>query len=258
MKDDFLKIERPLEEEVSVFETIRNYGGHILGLNEHLTRLKESANTLGIPFAYSAAELKEKIAVELKRFGSPDAIIRPTVYRDKLYFFVSAVPRLDPVWYEEGIKMTAVAERLSLTNAAPVGAKSTWYGPQALTYLMEHLQDSFEVLFLDPLGFVGEPRVNNIFIVKQNLLKTPPAVHILNGVTRRVMLDLARQIPLAVEETPLTRHDLYNADECFITNSVIEALPVRELDGRRIGSGKAGPVARKLRELYQKAIYGKQ
>ncbi len=256
-EDDFLSITRPLEEETSVFETLRSYGGHILGLDEHLTRLGESANTLKIPFPYTAAELKEKISDALKRFGAKDALIRPTVYRAKLHFFTFPIPKLDPSWYEDGIKVTTAPERLSLTNAAPVGAKSTWYGPQALTHLMEHLQDSFEVLFLDPLGFVGEPRVNNIFIVKQNVLKTPPPVHILNGVTRRVMLDLARRSPMTVEETPLTRHDLYNADECFITNSVIEALPVSRLDGRKIGCGKAGPVARKLRELYQKAIYGK-
>ena len=256
-KDDFLNITRPLEEETSVFETIRSYGGHILGLDEHLTRLRESANTLGIPFPYSAVELKEKIADELKHFKEKDMLIRPTIYRSRLHFFTSPIPKLEASWYEDGIKVTTAPERLSLTNAAPVGAKSTWYGPQALTHLMDHFQDSFEVLFLDPLGFVGEPRVNNIFIVKQNILKTPPAVHILNGVTRRVMLSLARQIPLAVEETPLTRHDLYNADECFITNSVIEALPVKELDGRKIGCGQAGPVARKLRALYQKAIYGK-
>jgi len=256
MENDFLNITRPLEEEISVFETIRSYGGHMLGLDEHLVRLRESANTLGIPVPHSREELKARISEELDRFGSYDAIIRPTIYKDKLHFFVSDVRWLDPAWYEGGMKMMTAPEPLPLPNAAPVGAKSTWYGPQALTLLMGHFQDSCEILFLDPHGFVGEPRITNIFIVKRGVLMTPPAVHILNGVTRRVMLDLARKIPVDVKETPLTRHDVYNADECFITNSIIEALPISKLDGRVIASGKAGPVARKLRALYQKAIYG--
>jgi branched-chain amino acid aminotransferase len=256
MENQFLDLTQPLEEEISVFETMRSYDGYILGLEDHLTRLEESARDLGIPSPPPREELKRKIQEELGRFGQTHARIRPTLFRSGLRFFVQALPAMDPSWYEDGVTIATTPDRLPLVHAAPVGAKATWYGPQALTHLT-HPGSNFEILFLDTDGFVGELRINNLFIVKLGILKTPPAVHILNGVTRRVMLDLASQIAITVEEIPLSRHDIYNADECFITNSVVEVLPVRSLDGRMIGSGKPGPIAKKLRELYQRAIHEK-
>jgi len=250
-KDISIPIEQPLEEEISVFETMRSYGGKIMGFEEHLTRLEESAKTLNLPLSTSREDLKKAIEKELIPFGEKEATIRPTLFRSHIRFIAKPLRELKKEWYEKGVEVTTSPARLPLIQDASSGAKSISYGPQALTHLT-HLQHNFEILFLDAEGFVGELRINNIFLVKDNVLKTPPAIHILNGVTRRVMLKLARSIPIEVEEFPLTRHDFYNADECFLTNSVVEALPIRCLDGRVIGSGRPGPVTKKLRELYQK------
>jgi len=210
---------------------------------------------LGIPTGFDREELKRQIYKELKELGKKNAVIRPTVFKAAIKFFVSPLRKIDENFYRKGVEVTTSVTRLPSVNAAPVGAKSNWYGPQALSYLT-HLRDNFEVLYLDNNGLVGEHRINNIFMIKKGILKTPPAVHILNGVTRRLMIDLARSIPVETEETFLTRHDFYNADECFLTNSVLEAMPIVKIDGRTIGSGEPGKVTSKLRQLYQERIKG--
>ncbi len=248
-----IPIQSALEEEVSVFETMRSYSGTIIGFDEHIERIQESAKTIGLPFKLKAAELKSQIKMELKNFGGRNAVIRPTVFKSGIKFFISKPRLIDPKFYEKGVEVATSAARLSPVNAAPVGAKSNFYGPQALSYLT-HLRNYFEIMYLDSDGFVGELQINNIFLIKNNILKTPPAVHILNGVTRRLVLNLAEQVPIEVMETPLTRHDFYNADECFLTNSIVEIMPVIKIDGRLIGSGKPGQLTKRLRKHYQEVI----
>jgi branched-chain amino acid aminotransferase len=241
------------EREISVFETMRSYGGKIVGLEGHLERLEESARTLGLPAPFDRGDLKKEVLSELDKHGGKDVLIRPTLFRSGIRFIVTPFKRPDEVMYERGVEINTSEVRLPRVNAAPIGAKSNWYGPQALSYLT-HLKDSFEVLYLDTEGFVGELRINNIFIIKNGRLKTPPPLNILNGLTRRLMLDLARSIPLDTKETLLTRHDLYNADECFLTNSVLEVLPIIKMDGRVIASGKPGEFTKKMRQLYHETI----
>lgn len=254
-KEMFIPLSKTPEKEISCFETMRSYNGKILGLEEHITRLQESSKTLGFSRPLDREELKQQIFGELKNFGKKNAVVRPTVFRSTIKFFVSPLPKIEDRLYRKGIEVKTSPTRLPSVHAAPVGAKSNWYGPQALSYLT-HLRKCFEVIYLDNNGFVGEHRINNIFMVKDNVLKTPPAVHILNGVTRRLMIDLARSIPIETEETFLTRHELFNADECFLTNSVLEAMPIVKIDGRTIGKGKPGQVTQQLRQLYQERIKG--
>jgi len=249
-----IPITNNIHEEISVFETLRSYGGKILRLEEHLIRLEESARTLSLPLPQSREQIKGEIDRQVQGSKERDLLIRPTVFRAGLVFFVMPVPQIKKDYYEQGVTLKTTATRLSSVNANPVGAKSNAYGPQALSFLKSHLETEFEVLYLDPYGFVGESRVTNIFLIKDGVLKTPETTHILNGVTRRLVLDLAPQVGLNVEETSLTRHDFYNAAECFLTNSVIEVMPIRSIDRRSIGEGKPGLKTGELRELYRRQV----
>lgn len=110
-----------------------------------------------------------------------------------------------------------------------------------------HLVGSVEVLLLNSKGEVAEASGDNIFIWKRNVLHTPPAdAGILEGITRRVVLELAEELGLKTKEAPMTRHDIYTADECFLTGSAAELIPVVKLDGRTIGNGKPGQIMKKL------------
>lgn len=242
-----------LEEEVSVFETMRSYKGKILALNEHIERLKESANTLGVLKVPDGNVVRSDIEAKISAYKSKDILIRPTLYKSGIIYLILPMSKIDDKLYKNGVQVATAVNQLPAINAAPVGAKSNFYGPQALSYLT-HSKENFEILYLDSNGFVGELRINNIFMIKKEVIKTAPAIHILNGVTRRIVLDLAKSIAFETEETYLTRHDLYNADECFLTNSVLEVMPVVKLDGRVIGTGKPGPITKNLRQLYQKAV----
>jgi branched-chain amino acid aminotransferase len=249
-----IPITNKIDEEISVFETLRSYGGKILGLEDHLIRLEESARTLSLSIAPSRDQIRGEVNRQLQESKQGDLLIRPTVFRGGLVFFVVPVPQIKKEYYEQGVTVTTAATRLSTVNSNPVGAKSNAYGPQALSFLKAHLEAEFEVLYLDPYGFVGESRVTNIFLIKDGVLKTPRTTHILNGVTRRLVLDLAPQAGLKVEETSLTRHDFYNATECFLTNSVIEVMPIKRIDGRSIGDGNPGLKTSELREIYRHQI----
>src|SRR5207237_1009643 len=120
--------------------------------------------------------------------------------------------------------------RRSLSHASPPQAKTSAY-QNALLATLEP-SPGYEWVFLDQSGFVTEVRIGNLFIIKGKMLATPPTTGILNGVTRRFVIELALQAGLKVREVPLTRHEIYNADEAFLTNTSWEILPVRELDGR--------------------------
>ena len=168
-----IPITNNIHEEISVFETLRSYGGKILELKEHLIRLEESAKTLSLSIPASRDQIQGEIKRQLELAKGRDILIRPTVFKGGLVFFVVPVPQIKKDYYEQGVTIKTTATRLSSVNANPVGAKSNAYGPQALSFLKSHLETEFEVLYLDPYGFVGESRVTNIFLIKDGVLKTP-------------------------------------------------------------------------------------
>ncbi len=260
IKDQIL-LSRFDAEAVGVFESLRTYKGRIFHLQEHLERFQDSIRTAGaekIPEAFLKEELESALAAFKKDFpkeSKEDLFIRVTLWpygsKDGGCLLVQITHRRhSPDLYKNGVVLRTSSVRRSLSHASPPQAKTSDY-KNALMATLDPLP-GYEWVFLDHEGFVTEVRIGNLFTVKKKTLFTPPATGILNGVTRRFVIESARQTGMNVKEIPLTRHDIYNADEAFLTNTSWEILPVRELDRRAIGRKVPGPVTLKLHKLFKK------
>jgi len=254
-----------------IFETFRIYNGKVFRLEEHLERLAESAQTVGLfPRLSSTASrgrkkeagawlkhVRREIQLAVKGFGKPEAVARVTWVEAGLIVMMGE-RRAPPELYKTGIALQTSPVRRSLSHAAPPEAKSTDYMNALMATLEPRPEDVYEWIFLDQQGFVTEVRIGNIFIIdsigKKKRLRTPPLHGILNGVTRRFVIECALLEGLEVREEPLTRHEIYTADESFLTNTSWEVLPVRSLDARLIGREVPGPLTTRLHQSFKKRV----
>ncbi len=157
--------------------------------------------------------------------------------------------------YKEGIALQSSPVKRSLTHAIPAGAKTTDYMNAIMATLEPKPEQVYEWIFLDRFGLITEVRIGNIFLIKNGELFTPPVLGILNGVTRRFVIECAEVLGIPLHEMPLTRHEVFNAEEVFLTNTSWEILPVRELDGRKTGMKIPGPLTQTLQTTFkQKAL----
>lgn len=252
--DAFIPCFRP-EEQISVFESIRSYGGNTFRLREHLTRLSESARTVGLRLPKSSVELEKEIKACLahwqrssrRRRKGKDCFIRLTVdYRNSFVFLLNR--KRPPSIYEQGLSLKTTVTRRDLVSASPPQAKASAFFNCVLAAMELEAGlrgETTEALFLDPNGYVAEAASWNIFMVKRGTILTPET-NILRGITREFVIECARKIRLPVFETTLTRYDLWNADEAFLTNTSGEVAPARSLDGRLIGTCLPGPITKKI------------
>jgi branched-chain amino acid aminotransferase len=248
-----------------IFEGIRAYGGRIFRLVDHIDRLFESAKTVGITIPLSRKEVSEACAETLRRnnltegylrlvvsrgsgkmgldprnCGKPTVVIIPATY-------VITLAGLKPV------KAVVVSMRRNPPFCIPASAKTLNYLNNILARMEAINAGADEAILLDLRGFVCEGSGDNVFIVKNGKLLTPPLeASILGGVTRAVVIEVARKLGIEVAEKDLTTHDLYNADEAFLTGTGAEVHPIAEIDGRKIGMGEAGPITGKLEEGFKK------
>lgn len=248
-------------EEVGVFESLRTYQGKIFRLEEHLKRFVESARTAGLNPVPKISELKKELDLALRAFHEPrttsherqrDLFLRITVWKQRVIVIVGE-RKHPPSIYKEGVVLKTSPVRRTHSNASPAEAKTTAY-QNAILATLEPALGTYEWIFLDAHGFLTEVRIGNLFLVKDGRILTPPPTGILNGVTRRVVIECSRKIKNAVLETRLTRHDLYNADEAFLTNTSWEILPIREVDGRKIGTKIPGPITLKLQRTFKQKV----
>ncbi len=242
------------EEEIGIFESVRTYNGKIFKLEDHLKRFAESAKTAGR--VCDISRLRKELQASVRAFqseqGSKDDIfLRITLWRDEVFVMAGSRKHSEKI-YKTGVALKTSPVRRSHVNAQPSGAKTTAYQNALLASLEPKPEEVYEWLFLDHQGFVTEVRIGNIFILKDGVLITPSTTGILNGVTRLFVLECARQLKISVKEVPISRHEIFNADEAFLTNTSWEILPVRELDGRRIGTEIPGHLTLKLHELFKK------
>lgn len=260
-----IKAERTLddfgEEEKGVFETLRVYQGRIFRLDEHLKRLQESSRSTGLvlprPLNAIKKELELALAAWMRENPVPDAeenlSLRLAVWNQKALVWVGLRKSISNI-FPQGVLLRTTAFRRPLTHASAPESKTNACQNAVLAFF-DPEPGPDERLFLDAEGFVAEASVGNIFLVKKNRVLTPPARGILNGVTRMFVLECARLAGIGALETPLTRHDVYNADEAFLTNTSWEILPVRDLDGRSIGNKVPGPLTRKLHRHFKRRIH---
>jgi len=262
---------------VGVFEGIRAYrtpgGSGIFRLRGHLQRLYESAHILLLEIPFPAEKLQEACVEVMRSNRLAEGYLRPIAWYGSGAMGVGA---LNPVqvavaawpWGaylgEEGMKGGIRAKLASFTrmhvNVNMVKAKITGQYVNSFLATREAALGGYdEAILLDTEGYVSEGAGENIFIVKNGALWTPPlSSSVLGGITRDSVLRIARDQGIPVLEQRFTRDTLYVADELFLTGTAAEVTPVREVDNRRIGSGSPGPVTKKLQETYLRAVRGEE
>ncbi len=250
----------PLEylDRLSVFETLRVYGGRIFSWEKHFKRFCGSCRALNEKPPLTERVLRGWLKAVLVESGCTDASLRVAAHWDgkgegRLVLYIRPFLSHPAEWYQKGVTLrTAVSRRWTLKAQDPQ-VKASQYVSGVLAFLDKGVLEAHELLFFGSGGTVAEGTVSNIFIVKGKRLLTPSvASGILKGVTRGVVIELARKRGWAVAETELTRHEFYTADECFLTNTSSEVLPVVKLDGRVIGDGTPGPRTKTLSEDFKK------
>jgi branched-chain amino acid aminotransferase len=248
-----------------VFEGIRVYHGKVFRLREHVDRLYESARHIKLEIPLTRDQMTDAVTSTVKANAKQEGYIRLVVTRGAGYLgldprkttdpqiiiIVDDIALYPPELYENGLELATVATIRNHPAALNPRIKSLNYLNNILAKVEGVQAGCLEALMLNHKGEVAECTGDNIFIVKRGILKTPPAdAGILEGVTRGAVLELARAARIPAQETALTRHDIYAADECFLTGTAAEVIPVVKCDGRVIGSGKPGPITRQLRESF--------
>ena len=252
-----------------IFEGIRVYDNCIFKLDAHLERLEYSAKAIALELPWTRDELA-KIHVEAcKRNGVENGYIRTVVTRGvgdlglnprscanpSLIVIAGNIKLYPPEVYTNGIRLVTVPTRRMSVAALPPMVKSLNYLNNILAKI-ETLNCGFEeCLMLNDQGHVAECSGDNIFIIHKGKLITPlSSSGALVGITRAAALECACELGIEVAETTLTRYDIWNADEAFLTGSAAEVIPVVELDGRKIGPGKCGPLTAKILERFRQKV----
>ena len=254
-----------------VFEGIRYYNNRVFKLDEHMRRLWDSAGAimLDIDQVISREGYAQKLLEACARRGEPDGYIRavitrgpgdlglsPTKCPKPHYFIIVGGIQLYPAEkYEHGLKVITCATRRNSPTALDPGIKSLNYLNNILAKIEVNRTGADEGLMLNQAGNVAEATGDNIFVVRDGVLSTPPkAAGILEGVTRQTVIDLALRAGISVREEDMTLRSVYAADECFLTGTAAEVIPVREVDDRKIGNGEPGPLTLKLIGLFKELV----
>ncbi|MCE2805747.1 MAG: branched-chain-amino-acid transaminase [Gemmataceae bacterium] len=252
-----------------VFEGLRFYNRKIFKLREHLERLYDSARHIALIIPQELAALAADTQACVAACGMDDGYIRLVVSRGEgnlgldprscpnptVIIIADAIKLYPAEMYEQGMEVVTAATIRNHPDALDPRVKSLNYLNNILAKLEANRAGVPEAVMLNHLGQVAECTADNIFVVRHGVLSTP-ARHcgILDGVTRRTVLDLAASLGVPNREETLTRHDLFTADEMFLTGTGAEIIPVTRVDARPIGSGKPGPVTARLREAYHKLV----
>jgi len=259
------------------FEGIRCYktktGSAVFRLQEHVKRLFDSCHILQMEMPFTRDEISSAILKTIKANKLKECYIRPLVYLG--YGTMGLYPKENPVrvsiatwpWGaylgEDGIKkgirvkvssFTRLHVNVTMTKSKTCGdyVNSTLAKREAVACGYD------EALILDTNGYVAEGTGENIFIVRDGVLMTPPLPSVLEGITRRSIMDVAEKLKIGVKETNFTRDEIYIADEAFFTGTAVEVTPIREVDGRVIGNGSPGPITKKLQKLFFKIAKGEE
>jgi len=244
-----------------IFEGIRAYYGRVFKLEEHLKRLYESAKSIQLNIGISKDEMQEIVFETLRRNGLKDAYIRLVVSRGKgdlgldpgncpraaIVCIADQIKIFEPKMYELGLEVKTVAIRRNNPDSLSPRIKSLNYLNNILAKIEANQAGVVEGIMLTQEGYVAEGTSDNIFIYRNGVLITPPlSVGILEGITRESVLQLASPLGIETREELFTRHDLYTSQECFLTGTAAELIPVIKVDGREIGAGVPGEVFKQL------------
>ncbi|HKY91070.1 MAG TPA: branched-chain amino acid transaminase [Nevskiaceae bacterium] len=260
---------------VGCFEGVRAYqtpkGTAIFRLQDHTKRLFNSAKILGMKMPYTQEQLNEAQLDVLRRNNLKEAYLRPMVFYGaegmglradglKTHVIVAAWTwgaYLGAENMERGIRVKTSSYTRHYVNAAMARAKANGQYINSMMALNEVLKDGYdEAITLDTNGHVAEGSAENIFLVINGELHTPDLNACLDGITRRTVIQLARDFGLNIYERRITRDELYVCDEAFFTGTAAEVTPIREIDNRPVGAGSRGPITQKLQAAYLKLVKG--
>ena len=261
---------------MGAFEGVRAYnseiGPAIFRLQAHTDRLFDSAHILGMRLPFDKDTLNEAQRAAVRENGLKSAYIRPMCFYGsegmglradnlKVHAMVAAWDwgsYLGAEGMEKGIRIKTSSFTRHHVNITMCKAKANGNYINSMLALQEAVRDGYdEALLLDPEGYVAEGSGENIFLVHGGVIYTPELTSALNGITRDTVLRLAADIGVEVREKRLTRDEVYIADEAFFTGTAAEVTPIRELDGRAIGSGVRGPITERLQALYFDVVHGR-
>ena len=252
-----------------VFEGIRVYSGRVFRAADHLTRLFDSAKAIRLTIPYTRDEVQAAMEQTIKANNFTDCYIRLVVTRGAGYLGLNPnkCPRATMIvitdtielypkeMYEKGMAVITSSVIRNHPNAMSPRIKSLNYLNNILAKIEAIDAGVPEAIMLNQEGNVAECTGDNIFIVRGGTVYTPgTADGILEGITRQVILELCARLNISCVEKTLQRHDLYIADECFLTGSAAEVVPVTKIDGRPIGNGQPGPVTRKIMDAFHRYI----
>ena len=248
-----------------VFEGIRAYNGKVFRLDAHVERLYDSAKTINLKPPMTGEEMKAAILATMRKNGLQDGYIRPVITRGvgdlgldprkcpKPTVFIIAVEwgAMYGDLYEKGLKAVSVSVRRNPAEALPPNAKTLNYINNILAKMESYLKGGDEAIIFDTNGYLSEGSGDNIFVVKNGILQTPPNLNNLRGITQQVVLECAKDEGIEVRWQNMGYFDLYTADEVFVTGTAAEVAPIVKIDGRTIGTGKPGPVTKKLMSAFR-------
>ena len=249
-----------------VFEGIRAYHGHVFKLQAHIDRLYESAHVIQLNIGLSKAEMAEVVLETCRQNNLEDAYIRLVVTRGKgdlgldpkkcpeasVFCIASGIQLYPEELYLKGMSIVTVPTRRNNPEALNPRIKSLNYLNNVMAKMEAALSGAPEALLLNNEGYVTEATGDNVFIVKNGALITPPPfVGLLEGITRNTVMELAGTKGIKAEEKLFNRLDVYVADECFLTGTAAELIPVVGVDGRQIGNGQPGQMTKDLIALYR-------
>lgn len=250
-----------------VFEGIRSYDRRIFKLSEHIDRLFQSAHTIMLKIPLSKAEMAEVVKQTLRINRLVDAYVRLVVTRGEgdlgldprkcgrptVFVIADKIELYPKKLYDHGLSLITVATQRNVPEALNPQIKSLNYLNNILAKIEAINAGYEEAIMLSASGYVTECTGENLFIVDGKALLTPPPyVGVLRGITRQVVMALGATLKLRVREEPLTRYDLFNASECFLTGTAAEIVPVVAIDGRTIGAGTPGPVTKRLLSAFHR------
>jgi len=248
-----------------VFEGIRCYNGRVFALEEHVDRLYDSAKAIDMEIPMSRSEMIDAVAMTCRENALSDGYVRliitrgvgtlglnPYLCEPAQVIIIAAQIQLYPKeLYQEGLSLVTVGTLRNLPEAINPRIKSLNYLNNILAKIEAINAGCMEAVMLNAQGAIAEATGDNIFALRGNVLRTPPASEgALEGITRHVVMELAREKGLDVRETRMSRYDLYTADEVFLTGTAAEVIGVVKVDRRTIGDGKPGPITRSLMETY--------
>jgi branched-chain amino acid aminotransferase len=262
---------------LGVFEGIRCYRcddgrSAVFRLRDHVRRLYDSAKIMGLDVGYREDEIERAIVETLRTNGLAEGYVRPLVFLGE--GAMGLLPADNPVrvaiavwpWGaylgDEGLERGIRAKVSSFTrhhpNVSMTKSKTTGAYVNSILAKREVTRLGYdEAILLDTAGFVAEASGENLFLVRHGVLKTPPLGSVLEGITRDTVIQLARDKGIPVLEQPITRDELYSADEAFLTGTAAEVTPIREVDDRTVGHGSRGPITRTLQTTFFDVVKGR-